>query len=127
MFDLHNSSIIGDYNGFVNAYHEGIDLNTSGDFGWSPLNLSILWGHTKCVEFILSHGGDPNRKDRLGNILLHVATRNNVIDSVRLLLDVGADVYGVNDDGLLAKALTTDAELISLIEEYENPIKEPDS
>ena len=128
MIYLHNSAVMGDYAGFLEAWNSGMDLNLIDDYGWTPLNLSIIYNHIKCVQFLLDHQADPNAKDKHDSYPLHLATKNKHKECVQLLLDAGADPFIINIEGKRAKELTDDKDIIMLIEEHENRphIKEPD-
>lgn len=126
MIHLHNTAIIGDYDEFVQAWNLGMDLNETSENGWTPLGLSIIWGHIRCVEWLLDHKVDPNKKNNMGSCPLHLATRNRNIACVRLLLDAGADLSITDRDGRIAKDLTDDIDIIRLIEQYDDDIKEPE-
>ena len=52
----------------------------------------------EAVRVLLAHGADPNARERGDNVTpLHLAAANRVVESVRLLLDAGADVHGTGD------------------------------
>lgn len=54
--------------------------------------------HPAAVRFLLEHGADANARDVGDNATpLHFAASNRILESVRLLLDAGADVHGVGD------------------------------
>jgi ankyrin repeat protein/catechol 2,3-dioxygenase-like lactoylglutathione lyase family enzyme len=54
-------------------------------------------GHASTVRLLLAHGADPNARDVGDNATaLHFAAGGNV-ESVRALLDAGADVHGFGD------------------------------
>ncbi|HOK09833.1 MAG TPA: ankyrin repeat domain-containing protein [Candidatus Hydrogenedens sp.] len=52
----------------------------------SPLHRAVRLGLEEAVESLLQFGSDPNEKNSLGEIPLHVAVRMNRIDLVRILL-----------------------------------------
>ena len=64
--------------------------------GSTPLHLAVR--HPAIVQLLLQHGADPNARDTGDNATpLHFAAANKVLDTVRLLLDAGADVHGHGD------------------------------
>jgi ankyrin repeat protein len=60
--------------------------------------LHELVGHPDAVRLLLAHGVDPNVRDTDDNATpLHFAASGGPIESVRILLDAGADVHGHGD------------------------------
>ncbi|CAB0044236.1 unnamed protein product [Trichogramma brassicae] len=58
----------------------------------SPLNLALKHEHKKVVEVLLRRGANPNSTSRSGQKSLQIAVANLAPDSVKLLLDHGADL-----------------------------------
>lgn len=60
--------------------------------------LHLAYRHPDIVRLLLAHGADPNAREADDNVTpLHLAAANGVLESVRLLLDAGADVHGSGD------------------------------
>ena len=60
--------------------------------------LHLAGPHPDVVRVLLAHGADPNARDGGDNATpLHFAAAQGNVDSVRLLLDAGADVRGMGD------------------------------
>ena len=54
--------------------------------------------HPEAAQFLLSHGADPNARENGDNVTpLHLAAAHGLLESVRVLLDAGADVHGKGD------------------------------
>ena len=60
------------------------------DYPDVPIVLAAQSGIVECVQLLLDAGADPNSYDRLGNIVLSVATTPAVVE---LLISAGADVH----------------------------------
>lgn len=65
----------------------------------SSLHRAVRLGLSEAVQSLLQFGADPNEKNNLGEIPLHVAVRMNRIDIVEILLPVSkvntASYYGL--------------------------------
>ena len=60
--------------------------------------LHVAVRHPAAVRLLIEHGADPNARDVGDNAMpLHFAAANGAFDSVRILLDAGADVRGTGD------------------------------
>lgn len=64
--------------------------------GTTSLHLAVR--HPEALRLLLAHGADPNARDVGDNALaLHFAAAQGMLESVRILLDAGADVHGSGD------------------------------
>ena len=64
--------------------------------GSTPLHLAIR--HPEALGLLIERGADPNRRDTGDNASpLHFAAAQGLLESVRILLDAGADVHGSGD------------------------------
>jgi ankyrin repeat protein/catechol 2,3-dioxygenase-like lactoylglutathione lyase family enzyme len=64
--------------------------------GSTGLHLAIR--HPQAMQILIEHGADPNARDTGDNATpLHFAAGQGLVDSVRVLLNAGADVHGVGD------------------------------
>lgn len=75
----------------------------SGDLLSELLSISVRQGYRDMTEFLLGKGADPDlyRFDK-GTTSLMYASENNLLHSVRLLLEHGADPNIRDDNGLTA-------------------------
>jgi ankyrin repeat protein len=72
----------------------GADINavSENDRGWTPLIISAFHGNNDLVDFLLGRGADINAKDRDDFTALSWAWKENRFDTVRLLLQRGANI-----------------------------------
>src|SRR5262245_23720169 len=71
-------------------------VRTRHPHGFVPLHAAIA--HPECVRLLLGRGADPDARDAGDNASpLHLAAAHGVLESVRALLDAGADVHGRGD------------------------------
>lgn len=92
------------------------DVNCTNEEGQAPLHLAVLWvddfekaAHEQdyilareVIKRLLNQGAEPNVKDKDGNMplhLLHTVMAPNRLDCLRALLEGGADVYALDNEG----------------------------
>jgi ankyrin repeat protein len=81
---------------------KGVDINSRGAYGNTPLMSAALTGHTDTVRVLLERGADVNAKGNTGRTALMEAAGESYTDVVRLLLEKGADVNAKDDGGWTA-------------------------
>jgi ankyrin repeat protein len=95
-FDIHEAAAMGD----CNRLHALITVDAllaravSAD-GWPPLHLSAAFATPQAVEFLLEHGAHVHQvsHNAMRNQALHACVAlGNSLESLRLLLEAGADV-----------------------------------
>lgn len=99
---------------------EGIDPNIICSLGGiTPLYLAAQNNSPKVAKLLIDNGANIEAKDNQGRTLLSIASRFNCIDTVRLLIEAGADVNQVIEDigytPLHCAAFESSIELIELL------------
>jgi len=102
--DLHDAIRLCSYNDLRRAIQNGADVN-SGDYldksDFYPLLQACadskgLW----IVRLLIEHGARVDVRNTSEATPLHIACFNGRVDSVRTLIDTGADVGAIDIDGL---------------------------
>lgn len=67
-------------------------VNKKDFFGWTPLQLAVLLGHTKIAKMLIANRADVNTQDDIANSPLHWAAFYGREDLAKLLLEHQADI-----------------------------------
>ncbi len=78
---------------------QGSDINTTNNFGDTPLMDAAYLGYTRMVKLLLDHGADLSVRNPDQETAFHKAAHAGSIPVMKLLLDHGADMHAVNDLG----------------------------
>lgn len=77
---------------------EGLDVNVENYYGRTPLYSHATLGRSS-VKLFYDLGGDIEKTDRYGNTPLHTAASFFHSDTVRFLVEKGANIHAKNDMG----------------------------
>jgi len=81
----------------VNA---GAEINIQNDISYTPLHRYVTSPHPEIVEFLIQHGAKVDATtDNERNTPLHTAMLGGEIETLKLLLDNGADINARNKLG----------------------------
>ncbi len=81
------------------AVEAGADINATNDYGVTALYSAVMEKDTKLVEFLLDNGIDLASKiEGQAENAVNAAAWNGDIEMLRLLVERGADVAGVNNN-----------------------------
>ena len=88
--------------------------------GWTPLHLACFFDHPAIAEALILYGADVQARSRnaMQNAPLHAAAAGRSRDSVRILLEHGADVNAQQEGGwtaLHAASQNGDVEMVRLL------------
>ena len=88
--------------------------------GWTPLHLACFFNHPAIAEALILSGADVQARSRnaMQNAPLHAAAAGRSRESVRILLEHGADVNAQQEGGwtaLHAASQNGDVEMVQLL------------
>ncbi|KAK6314095.1 hypothetical protein J4Q44_G00155540 [Coregonus suidteri] len=98
---LSSASARGDLAEVEMLLQNGADVNANNEFGRTPLQVMKL-GNPAIAEALLRANANPNVRDHVrGLTITHDAARDGYVDTLRVLMDYGADVNFLDNDGNL--------------------------
>uniref|UniRef100_A0A3B4BG11 Uncharacterized protein n=1 Tax=Periophthalmus magnuspinnatus TaxID=409849 RepID=A0A3B4BG11_9GOBI len=98
---LCNAAANGNLSEVLLCLERGAAINGLNSYSRNALQVAML-GHSKLVGELLRAGADPSVRDPVcGLTVLHDAAREGFEDTVRVLLDHGADLNVTDDRGYL--------------------------
>ena len=84
----------------VQLVARGAEVNHAG---WTPLHYAATGGHARIAAFLLGAHADVNAESANGTTPLMMAAMYGNAQTVKLLLESGAEPYPRNDQGLSAE------------------------
>jgi ankyrin repeat protein len=104
----------------------GADVNIADKNGFTALHLASQRGYDECCKILLSNPCiNVDAKDIYNTTSLHFACAHGHEACIRTLLDYGANVMEINDDGVTPFDIANN-QMKTFIKEYsEIQIKEP--
>lgn len=91
---------VGDIEKVTSWLRRGADINGVDSDGITALTGAAAWGIADMVKVLLREGADPNLAGTDGDPpLVKAVSMINDLDTVMALLDGGADVAGVDNEG----------------------------
>lgn len=97
---LGNAALCGEVDKVKEHLRKGTNVNSHDTGGYAPLHYAARKGHIDVANLILLHGGDINIRTRAGKVspLLRAAFSGKYA-MCKFLVEKGADVKAVDDDG----------------------------
>ena len=96
---LHSASREGHVEVVRSLLKCGVDVDTVGYAGWSPLQLASFTGYLDVAQCLLDHGADPNFQDDIHRTTLSLAAVEGYLEIVRMLVERSADIDTQDKDG----------------------------
>eukprot|EP01135_Chromosphaera_perkinsii_P009340 Nk52_evm16s1737 gene=Nk52_evmTU16s1737 len=84
------------------VFNEAVDIDSCDKMGYTVLHKACQLGKSNIVEEILERGGSLAKKTKFHNAPLHLAAVSGSIQCCRLLLEKGADVDAISQQGYTA-------------------------
>ena len=97
--ELFNEIERADAQAVTTKLDQGIPVDASGPYGFTPLISAAIKGHTDVAAMLLRRHADVNSRSEDGRTALMAAAWNGHIEMVRLLLDHGAAVNQISNEG----------------------------
>lgn len=95
----------------------GFSINRTNEYGISLLHWAAVRCSPELIDFLLQEGLDINQRDSsIGMTPLHCAVFNERIESMRLLIDRGADIHARNACGQTALLIASQANIAPLVD-----------
>ncbi|CEF71957.1 unnamed protein product [Fusarium graminearum] len=87
----------------------GANINALNEIYHTPLHLLLQWGYSDAqigplLNRFLAEGAEVNSKDFQGRTPLHVACHNNLRQTIRILVEKGADLQTIDHQGQRPKS-----------------------
>lgn len=79
--------------------HKGVDINIKNDKQVTPIRAAVLNKDIAMVKFLIDKGADLNYKYD-GRTLLHITVYTGYYDITRILIENGANINEVDNNGL---------------------------
>ncbi|BFZ20236.1 hypothetical protein BsWGS_23274 [Bradybaena similaris] len=76
-----------------------VNINIQDDGGWTPIMWATELQMVEVVKYLLTQGGDPNKKDNEENTSLHWAAFSGSLKIAEMFLDSGCEIDAVNEHG----------------------------
>lgn len=73
----------------------------------SPLNLAIWQGQDQIAIFLIEQGVDLSSRDSFGRTAMHFAAIKGSLEVMKKLIEKGADIFSVSDNGHTPLSLST--------------------
>ena len=97
-----------------------ININIKTKENKTPLHLSAIKGKYDIFKFLIENNADINVYDSEHNSPLHYICLYNHLNLLKLFLEKNPDIETKNSNGKKPSELTSNKEMISLLEDYQN-------
>ena len=95
---LHSAAEGGNEVIIENLLSSGLDIDSRGNDGTTPLMVAAAKGEEKTVDLLLSKGADPFLKNFMGRNLLHAAAEGGNSSIMRSILSYDIDINSKDDE-----------------------------
>lgn len=92
--NLRQAADAGDFETVKRLLEKGVDANSAGGRGGTPMIKATKGGHINIVQLLLFHGGDPNKANKKGRTALEVAKRKEHLE-IAAVMTKGIDEQSI--------------------------------
>uniref|UniRef100_A0A3B4WN22 Cyclin-dependent kinase inhibitor 2C (p18, inhibits CDK4) n=1 Tax=Seriola lalandi dorsalis TaxID=1841481 RepID=A0A3B4WN22_SERLL len=116
LYDLCSASARGDLAGVKLLLQGGANVNGFNEFNRTALQVVML-GSTAVAKALLEVGANPNIRDPACSLtVMHDAAREGFVDTVRVLMDHGANINLVDKNGNLPLHLALNDLIVTILQ-----------
>ncbi len=83
----------GRYDEAKDLFRTKTNINAVDEYGNTALHLAAQLNESDLISFLIAKGADTTIKNKAGDIPLHVAIKNDNIESARILSIIGGDIF----------------------------------
>jgi|GEM_PF-6486167 len=120
---LSTNIIVNDYKGLLDLLGQNVPLDKPDALGRFPIHLAVIKDRFNVICLLKEHGADLNQRneDQLTPLMLSI--QYNALDTVKELLENGADPYLKNLEGKTAEQLAEETNNTLILKVFQDHIK----
>lgn len=120
-YPMHEAARRGNFQFLTECIKNGVSVNALDKSGSTPVHWASHAGHIQCLEALLAVNNiEINVQNRLGDTPLHSASWKGHVEAVKMLIEKGATTDVKNKDGKLPSDLTTNSDILVLLQTSDN-------
>lgn len=97
--NIHEAAEHGNQSAVKKFLTQGVQVDTTDEYGFTPLYRACINGHKDIAEFLVTKGADVNAKGNSGWTPLFIAAMAGHINVTEFLLEEGAEINAKDNEG----------------------------